>query len=352
MRALGTFRGIGIVVSHDRALLDAIATTTVRLDRGHARTWSGSYSEARAAWEDEARASSEERTRRKDAVHRAERALDDARRRHAATERSRSTSNRMRSPRDSDARGIVATTVAMWAEAGAGRAVARRHSELARASATLDAADPVERARGRALFVDFEPASRRVVLAIDAPELRAGDRVLLRDVRLALGRADRVRLTGPNGAGKTTLLRALLGARDPRVLFVPQEIPASETARAIADLRALAPEPKGRALSLIAALGADPGRILGSGSASPGEARQIAIAAGLAARAHTVVLDEPTNDLDLPAIERLEDALARFPGALLIVTHDDALASRLSSEDRPLEEWRIEDGLVRAAPSA
>jgi len=131
---------------------------------------------------------------------------------------------------------------------------------------------------------------------------------------------------------------------------VPQEIPPHQTARAIADLRELAPEPKGRALSLIAALGADPGRILGSGSASPGEARQIAIAAGLAARAHTVVLDEPTNDLDLPAIERLEDALSRFPGALLIVTHDDALASRLSSEDRPLEEWRIEDGLVRAAP--
>ncbi|MDQ3034885.1 MAG: ABC transporter ATP-binding protein, partial [Myxococcota bacterium] len=228
------------------------------------------------------------------------------------------------------------------AEAGAGRAVGRRATELARATAALESAEATRRARGRALFVDFEAAPRRVVLTIDAPEIRAGERSILRDVRLSLGRSDRVRLCGPNGAGKTTLLARLLRGGDRRVLFVPQEIPARGTARAIDELRALPREAKGRALSLIAALGADPGRILGAGAASPGEARQLAIAAGLAARAHTVVLDEPTNDLDLPAIERLEDALASFPGALLIVTHDDALASRLT-----LDEWRIEGQHVR-----
>ena len=54
-----------------------------------------------------------------------------------------------------------------------------------------------------------------------------------------------------------------------------------------------------------------------------------------------MVLDEPTNHLDMPAIERLEEALVEYPGAMVIVTHDDALAKRCTSI-----EWRLDAGRV------
>ena len=94
-------------------------------------------------------------------------------------------------------------------------------------------------------------------------------------------------------------------------------------------------------LTLVAALGVDPERILASESPSPGEARKLKLAFGLGTQVWAMVLDEPTNHLDIPAIERLEDALAEYPGALVMVTHDDALARRCTSI-----EWRAADSRV------
>lgn len=345
--AMRAFRGVGVLVSHDRVLLDAVTHTTVRVESGAATAWAGAYSEAHAAWSAHEAARLDERTQLQGTLRRAQQELERARRHQGATERGRSTASRMRSVHDSDARTLAASTRAMWADAGAGRAVARRHVELERAASALAESGPVTKARGRSLFVDFEPATRRAVLSLDAPTLERGGHVLMRDVRVSLGRSDRVRLAGPNGAGKTTLLTALLaGVSDPRVLVVPQVIDAEAGRRAIEALRGLGPEARGRAMSVVAALGADAAGIVGRGTASPGEARQLSLALGLAARAHTVVLDEPTNDLDLPAIERLEQALVDFPGALLVVTHDDALAARLG-----LETWRIEADRAPGLPS-
>jgi ATPase subunit of ABC transporter with duplicated ATPase domains len=94
-------------------------------------------------------------------------------------------------------------------------------------------------------------------------------------------------------------------------------------------------------LSLVAALGVDPEQLRASAQPSPGEARKLRIALGLGQHAWALVLDEPTNHLDLPSIERLEAALSAYPGALVLVTHDDALAARLTTE-----RWHVEWGRV------
>jgi ATPase subunit of ABC transporter with duplicated ATPase domains len=104
----------------------------------------------------------------------------------------------------------------------------------------------------------------------------------------------------------------------------------------------LPPVERGRVLSMVAALGVDPDRLLGSEHPSPGEARKLMIALGLGRHVWALVLDEPTNHMDLPSIKRLEQALAEYPGALLLVTHDDSFARRLTTA-----RWRIEGGAVQ-----
>jgi ATPase subunit of ABC transporter with duplicated ATPase domains len=94
-------------------------------------------------------------------------------------------------------------------------------------------------------------------------------------------------------------------------------------------------------LSLVAALGSDPARLLASADPSPGEARKLCLALGLGRHAWALALDEPTNHLDLPTVERLEEALAAFPGAILLVTHDPAFAARCT-----VSRWKVGGGRV------
>jgi ATPase subunit of ABC transporter with duplicated ATPase domains len=113
-----------------------------------------------------------------------------------------------------------------------------------------------------------------------------------------------------------------------------------------AALRELDATSRGRVLSVFAALGSDPERIAfrrteDAAKLSPGEARKLALATGLGRHAWALVLDEPTNHLDLPSIERLEAALAAYPGCVLLVTHDDALARATTTRT-----LRVEGGTV------
>ncbi|MBF5040980.1 ABC-F family ATP-binding cassette domain-containing protein [Aggregicoccus sp. 17bor-14] len=340
--ALERFRGVGLLVSHDRTLLDALTSHTLRVHGGSARLWSGGYSQARAEWEAEAQGVLQARAQAKEAHRRAEQQLAQARRDREAANRARS--GRHLDKHDSDSRTLGAKTLVAWAEAGLGRRVGILRRQTERTAEALESVE-VEKSLGRSIFVDYARAPKPTLFALDAPVLEAGGAPLLHDVHLSLGREDRVWLRGPNGAGKSTLLQALLAdARVPRerVLYLPQDLSPEAAAEALARVRALPETERGRVLSLVAALGVDPQRLLASERPSPGEARKLLLALGLGEHAWALVLDEPTNHLDLPSIERLEEALQGFPGTLLLVTHDEAFARRCTTLTWTLREGRIE----------
>jgi ATPase subunit of ABC transporter with duplicated ATPase domains len=341
--ALQRFRGVGVLVSHDRALLDTLTTSTIRVHGGRVTRYSGPYSTARLLWEEEGRRAAEQHARACAGVRAASRVLADARRDRAATEQRIRASQRMKGRRDHDARSALAKGRVQRAEARLGREVGARRASLERAESAV-VPFVVDKTLGRSVFAGYSRAPSARLLAIDAREIRMGGRCILRDVHLTLGRAERVSVEGPNGAGKTTLVNAiLLASAHPkqRMLHLPQDFSAREEVMVLDEIRALAPVERGRVLSIVAALGIDPCRLLASTRPSPGEARKAWIALGLGRHAWGLVLDEPTNHLDLPSIERLESALAAYPGALLLVTHDAALARRCTET-----VWRIAAGRV------
>jgi ATPase subunit of ABC transporter with duplicated ATPase domains len=343
LAALRRFRGVGVVVSHDRALLDQLTTATLRIHRGAVRLWPGSYSAAKPAWEAERAFHNAEHAALQSRHRAIGQRLGDLRRDLAGVQHQRSAGNRMKNMHDEDASGMLANFCVSSAERKIGRSVQVVRDELARtASALADSHHDAE--RGAGVVLTGERAPTHYLMAVDLPELRAGPRRLLGPVRLALPRDARVHLAGRNGAGKTTLLRALLAsARCPseRIVEVPQDMSPETCLELLDDLRGSPPDERGRVLSRLDALGVDPGPLLASPSPSPGEARKLLLARGLARGAWALVLDEPSNHLDLPSIERLELALADYPGALLLVSHDPALAARLTTQ-----RWTIDGETV------
>jgi len=350
LAALVRFRGIGMVVSHDRTLLEILTTYTVRVHGGSAYILRGAYGDAKRAWEAEERERHHQYERLKEKHATLKRRLGDKRRLAISAESqwNAGAAQRMKGPRDHDATSMLARGKAEMASSRLSRDAAVLRRNIDRVSADIEQFRFVKE-KGRAIFVDYVAAPASRVFVLDTGTLRAGEKAVLTDVHLIVNRDSKIRVAGINGAGKTTLLNALVAASHlpaDRILHLPQELTREAGIAILESIRVLPPASRSRVLTLAAALGLDPVRVLASQSPSPGEARKLALADGLGRQVWACVLDEPTNHLDMPAIERLEDALAEYPGALVIVTHDEQLARRVTGE-----EWRVESGRVRVRSS-
>ncbi|QKV72475.1 ABC-F family ATP-binding cassette domain-containing protein [Amycolatopsis sp. Hca4] len=187
------------------------------------------------------------------------------------------------------------------------------------------------------LRMEIAPAPRAgaVVATLRGAVVRRGS-FTLGPVDLQIDWADKVAITGANGSGKSTLLAALLGrvplesgaaALGPGVvvgevdqarrLFLGDVPLASAFAREVPELA------DAEVRTLLAKYGLKAAHVLRSAATlSPGERTRAALALLQARGVNLLVLDEPTNHLDLPAIEQLEAALEKYPGTLLLVTHD------------------------------
>jgi ATP-binding cassette subfamily F protein uup len=176
-----------------------------------------------------------------------------------------------------------------------------------------------------------------------------GGQPLFAELELQLGRGDRACLVGRNGSGKSTLLKILAGLveldggelfRQPgaKASYLPQD-PTFDPEQTVAELVASDGQPPHRVDAMLAQVGLDGGRRLGT--LSGGEGRRAALARALVGDPDILLLDEPTNHLDLAAIDWLERVLSDFNGALLMVSHDRAFLNRITTRTFWLDRGRL-----------
>ena len=370
--ALAGFRGIGILVSHDRDLLDALVRQCVSFEpsgpRGQTRLIMrpGGYTAIHDQAERERREIVHERASAQAELARlaAER---QARSQEAARADARRSKRRL-DPKDKSGRAKIDLAVFTGQDGARGKLARQMDGRMADARARVDAAFAPKRYDGN-LFLEASPSPRKTIAHVPASAIPCGPGELaLPD--LYVGNTDHIALAGPNGAGKTTLLdhiRRLLACEEAGyldsttrrappvagcwrsanglcVLDIPQEPTAQQCIRALQGLRRLNTADRGRVLSSIARLNSDPDHVLEGTATSPGEMRKLMIGLGLLERPSLIIMDEPTNHLDLHSVEALEQALAGFAGALLLVSHDRAFLRACTSIT-----WAIEGGSVQVS---
>ena len=316
---LARYPGAVVVVSHDRAFLDAACSRTVEVRQGGLRQADLPPSRFREA----------ERERER---------LEARTRENQAKEHERLSAS--------------ATQMKRWAGQNAKlhRRATAMEGRLERFAATmLEGPPPAERSTR---FAFAAPASGEVVLEARALRAAFGQRVLFDGVDLSVRRGERIVLVGPNGAGKTTLLRILTGERpsdDPRAevrwgsrvrvgyfdqslgRFDP-DLTLVETLLRLVGERA-AHDLLGRFLFPYDA------QFKRVADLSGGERARLALLDLTLQDANVLVLDEPTNHLDLEMIEALEAALDAFEGTLVVVSHDRRLLEHLAER-----VWEVDDG--------
>jgi ATPase subunit of ABC transporter with duplicated ATPase domains len=173
------------------------------------------------------------------------------------------------------------------------------------------------------------------VLSLAAGEIRAGDYRLVFP-EIVITPSSRIGLTGNNGAGKTLLVKKILTEiRKEDYFYLPQEPEAGELEEFLARFEARAAAQKAALLSSFYRLGGNPQNFgdYAAKAASPGELRKLLIAEALTRPLSLIVMDEPTNYMDITSVEILEEALAASACALLLVSHDTVFLSRLTTEN-------------------
>lgn len=347
-----------VVVSHDTELLEHV-DRIVEVHGRELRSFDGPWSVYRAAIDAEQQAAA-------DAVQAAEQDL--RRQKRDRTEAELKLAGRQRiADRDyasKRAPRIVMKTWSMQAEKSAAKHRDIHDDRLQRAESSL--ADAEARVReDRSVRIEL-PATRvptgRTVLTlrpVGPDEVTAAP---LRDV--VVRGPERIALTGPNGAGKTTLLREVLGlptrvepvarlvGRIDEIGHLPQRIELDGDLTILETVRAAAPTvpPQQVRASLARFLfrGALAERRVAG--LSGGERFRVALASVLLAdpAPQLVVLDEPTNSLDVDSVDQLVDALSAYEGALLVISHDEDFLGRLGLTRR----WQIRDGRLDETPVA
>ncbi len=295
------FRGSVVVISHDRAFLDTVATRIVELDRGILRSYPGNF----AAYE----------TRKVDEL--ASEALANAR-----------------------ADKLLAQEE-LWVRKGVEARRTRSVGRIGRLEALRRARTARRDTLGRVrLEADSGIPSGKIVAQLKNASMKFGDKLIVKDFSATILRGDKVGLIGPNGAGKTTLLKLILGELQPTSGTVRQgtriEVAYFDQMRSALDLDATLVDSvspgsewietaSGRkhVMSYLTDFLFSPERANSPvRTLSGGERNRVLLARLLALPANVLVLDEPTNDLDIDTLELLEEMLQSHAGTVFLVSHD------------------------------
>ncbi len=298
---LSRFAGAFIVISHDRTFLTRLTKSCLWLDRGHLRRaeigFGGFEAWMEKAYEEEARAAEKLDAKLAIELRWLERGVTARRRR-----------NQGRLAKLQDMRAQRAAMIG-----GPGSAKLAISKDDVRSKAVIDA---------------------------DRVSKSYGDRAIIRDFSLRIQRGDRIGLVGPNGAGKTTLLKLLTGELEPDTGKVER---ARTLSGIVIDQQRKLMEPTKRVRDVLAE-GGDWIDVRGTkkhikgylkeflfspelteapvGSLSGGERSRLLLAREFAREANLLVLDEPTNDLDLETLDLLQEVIADYEGTVLILSHD------------------------------
>ncbi len=318
---LDQFKGTVLAISHDRYFLDRVVKRIVELEEGKAHFYPGNYSfyvvEKRRRFEEQLKRYEKEQ---------------------AKVEQLRAAAEKMH----------------LWAFMGNDK-LHKRAFSMEKRMEKLQTVDKPREQKTMSVGFDAREFHGDEVFSTIGLSKSFGERTLFQDVNLVVAGGERIALLGDNGTGKSTFLKLLLGEETPtsgkvrfgptvKVGYLPQQVVFDHPERNLVDTmlygcNCSVQEARDR-LAAFLFRGEDVFKSVDS--LSGGEKSRLKLCMLMDERINLLILDEPTNHLDIASREWIEGAVADFPGALLLVSHDRYFIDRFARR-----VWTIEDGHIR-----
>jgi macrolide transport system ATP-binding/permease protein len=334
--ALHSFSGIGLLVSHDWELLDSLCYQCISMEPPGLIIRRGGYTQTMIAIKDEQNYLQKQRSLKKQVYHKLQK--EEARRRELAKQAKKRQSKRGLAPKDHDARAKIDRARVTGKDGVGGKLQRQLQGRLSQSLSDLKNIT-VKKQYTLGIWLPGSVSKRNFLLELPGDSLPLGDKARLYYPELIIKPGDRIAVTGPNGSGKSTLIRHLVASLNvppEHVIYVPQEIAALQSRKISDQVSGLPDGQLGHLMTIISSLGSRPHRLLASTEPSPGEMRKLLLALGMTRDPHIIIMDEPTNHMDLPSIGCLEQALRECPCGLVLVSHDKIFLKELTQK-----QWEI-----------
>lgn len=334
--ALQAFTGIGLLVSHDRELLDNLCSQCLFMDPPDAVLRPGNYTAGLAQAEVGSHFIKKQKAITRKNLAKLKRAS--AKRRETATKDEKKRSKRGIATKDHDRREKINRAKLTGKDASANKQIRQLDGRINQAYQKFSDIK-IKKVYKTGIWIPSLRSKRNFLFSIPAGKISLGGHRWLHFPDLIMYPKDRIALTGQNGCGKSSLSRHLLqhlNISENRVIHLPQEIDLQHSIEIMKQARNFSKQKLGQMMTVVSRLGSRPHRLLDSLTPSPGEIRKVLIAMGIANEPHLILMDEPTNHLDLPSIECLEKALSGCPCGLFLISHDRRFLDNLSDK-----RWHI-----------
>ena len=335
VEALKSYRGIGILVSHDRTLLDALSQHTVMIKAGKVLKYRSKFSFAEQSY-------SETLSHKKKVLSEQEHELKKIKKvvqvqREKVSLAKKKFSKKGVGRHDSSLKEKINGAILTGKDKNDGQMLQRTLTKQRHLSENMSTL-PKEYATG----IKFEGkiAKHNFPIAVEKTCIKLFESTELCFPRLSVNVGEKVGISGENGVGKSTFIRYFMQMIDYEYdfLYIAQEITDKDAQQLFEEVSNLDIEMKGQLFTLVQRLGSNAKALLNSTVPSPGEMRKLLIAQGLLKRPSLIILDEPTNHMDLESIQLLETSLKEYEGALLFITHDKTFLENLSTKQWVFEK--------------
>ena len=337
-KALKTYNGTGIIISHDRELLDSLCTSTLFVRPGSTVLRPGGLSTGLKQEILEIKSKAHEHEIAIKEYKRIKRSLLSHKQKENKKQDLLSKKNTVRNDHDAKAKIDLARLT------GKDKIGSRKVKLLQNKTDSLktDAESKYfKRIKTDGFIYTGEKYKGDRLVFIPSTKISMGENRCIDLPELNILPGDRIGITGNNGTGKSTLLnyiKSIIKIPEEKIIFINQEISGEEWYTIDKKIKMLNGKEKGELLSVVHRLGSEPERVLNSLIPSPGEIRKMILGLGLLKTPYLIMMDEPTNHMDMPSVQCLEDAISEFEGAVIIISHDRRFIKRLVDTEWNLEE--------------